>query len=254
MRLVIERAIFLLALTLAAAPALAQTSVTLPLGAGEVLVRLQASGKDRQIADSISVGCTVTASGEGRSEARKALKEKLDKVQTAFKAQGIKADAIRATPSWQGKMGLISSAMAVAAASDEDADEDVSEQQEYSVTLSSVDQIAPLSDALTDAGCARTSGPDFKLADGAAAKRRATDAALVEARKSAELYAARLNLKVLRITRLEEGGGPFSDMMGPEFQQMMAMTMAKLGSGSDGDPREVQTNQSIVVEFLMGPK
>jgi uncharacterized protein len=252
--MVMRRAAIVFAVTAFAPAAFAQTSVTLPLGKGEVLVRLQASGKDMRLADSISMGCTVTATGEGRAEARKALKDKQSKVDAAFKAQGLKTDDIRVTPNWQGKMALISSAMAVAAASDEDADEDVSEQQEYSLTVASVEKIAPLTDALTDAGCARTSGPDFKLADPAAAKRRATDAALIEARKSADLYAERLNLKVLRITRLEEGGGPFSDMMGPEFQQMMAMTMAKLGSGGDGDPRQVTTSQSIVVEFLMGPK
>ncbi len=235
--------------------AMAQTSVSLPLGAGELLVRLQATGKDSKLADKISIGCTVSASGDDQKAARGALSEKKAKVSSALKSSGIKEDAIFAVPSWQGKAGLVASAMAVAVAADgEDSDGEVSEQQDYKIRLTSVDQITSISDALTDAGCARTSGPDFELADKGAAKVRATDAALAEAKKSADLYAARLGLKVLRITRVEEGGGPFSDMMGPEFQQMMAMAMSKLGSMSDDDPRLVSTSQSIVVEFLMGRK
>lgn len=233
----------------------AQTSVSLPLGPGEVLVRLQAAGKDSKIADKISIGCTVSASGDDLKTARKELSDKKAKVSSALKSSGIKDDAIYTVPTWQGKAGMVASAMAVAAAADgEDSDGEISEQQEYKIRLSSVDQIGPVSDALTDASCARTSGPDFELADKPAAKIRATDAALTEAKKSADLYAARLGLKVLRVTRVEEGGGPFSDMMGPEFQQMMAMAMSKIGSLSDDDPRLVSTSQSIVVEFLMGPK
>jgi uncharacterized protein len=235
--------------------AMAQTSVSLPLGPGEVLVRLQAAGKDSKLADKISIGCTVSASGDDQKAARKDLSDKMSKVSAALKSSGIKEDAIFAVPNWQGKASMVASAMAVAVAADgDDSDGEITEQQEYKIRLSTVDQIGKISDAMTGASCARTSGPDFELADKAAAKVRATDAAMSEAKKSAELYATRLGLKVLRVTRVEEGGGPFSDMMGPEFQQMMAMAMSKIGSSSDEDPRLVNTSQSIVVEFLMGPK
>jgi uncharacterized protein len=228
----------------------AQTSTTVPLRPGEVLLRLQASGTDSRAAELISMSCTAVGTGDNRDAAKKELKEKTAKAMAALKAKGVPDAAVKAVPNWKGQLGVFASAMAAAGSEDEG---EASEQQEYAIDLKSVDQIAPVTEALAEAGCIRGGAPTLKLADPAAATKRATDSAFVEARKAAEAYALRLDLKVLRIVRVDEGGGALSDMMGPQFQQMMALTASRLGGGND-DPAQVTTIKSVTVEYVLGPK
>jgi uncharacterized protein YggE len=229
----------------------AQTSTTVPLRPGEVLLRLQATGTDSRAAERISMACTAVGTGDNRDAAKKELKDKTAKTLAALKAKGVPDGAIKALPSWKGQLGVFASAMAAAGSEDEG---EASEQQEYAIDLKSVDQIAPVTEALAEAGCIRGAAPTLKLSDPAAATKRATDAAFVEARKAAEAYALRLDLKVVRIVRVDEGGGALSDLMGPQFQQMMALTASRLGGGGNDDPAQVSTTKSVTVEYVLGPK
>jgi len=238
-----------------ASPAAAQTNVSVPLEPNQVLLKVQASGKHLQQADRITISCLNVATGDTRVAARTEQKSKRDKVTAALKKEKLPESAWRILPGWQGAGGIVGGAMA-AASGGEDDDGETSLQDEFVIDIPAVARIDAISEGIAEAGCIRTKAPEFRLNDPAAAKQLATDKALTAARADADAYGKRLGLKVLRVVRIDEGGGGLSDMFGPEYSEMMstaASAMAMLGGGKVDNPGMVATTRSLNVEFVLGP-
>lgn len=222
------------------------------LGSGEMLVQLQGSGKLVRRADRITMTCMISETGDTRAEARKAVTDKRAKILTALKGKGIKQEAILDLPTWKSGMGMLGDAIAAAASSD---DGEVTEQRMFAVSLSSIDQIEPMRELISDEGCTGLSGPEFALADADAADQEARDRAMADANARADRYAKRLNMSVRRIVRISESPGMFGDMLGPEYREFTSrMFKGFSGDPTESKPGEVIVRSSVSVDYVLGPK
>lgn len=94
--------------------------------------------------------------------------------------------------------------------------------------------------------------PDIELANPAAAKAKATTAALAAAKAQAENYAAALNMRVVRMLRVSETGA-IREFLGPEsdfIMQDMRNDRDRRASMLDDAP----ITASLSVDFVLGPK
>lgn len=99
-------------------------------------------------------------------------------------------------------------------------------------------------DALVAAGANQINGPNFRIDDEDAALDSARTAAVVKARRRADLYARALGMRVRRVVSLSEGTAER-----PPFPVVRARMMASQAESTPVEPGEVALTASVVVTF-----
>lgn len=210
---------------------------------------------------------SLSAHGEDKADAQRAIEAKRQALRAAMKTLGIPADALAFAPDSATFIDMASMDVADAIDLDEEPakkskDEAVEQLTKATVDASdtgtvrvtTLDQAQALSEAVASEGI--TLGkPTPVLADPMEARRQAKVKALSAARADAVVYGRELGLRPGKVLRISEGGGQlmlpgmqqkFMEMFtaGPQaFQQMFAK----------GNPAVVRVEETIVVEFAMVP-
>jgi uncharacterized protein YggE len=258
---------------------------------GEVLLELQATGRITQKADIVEMSCTLKGSGVDKNGALSNLETRKSALATALQPLGISASAISyplpaEEPAYEydamdeatgaeAAVGAASDAAAVAGAAASGKKgrnvprvTEIKLEQSAMVKIASLKQVQTVKTTMTDMSCRGGDLVNFGITDPDGATQKAKDAAIVEARKQADHYAATLGLKVLRIARVGEYS-PVSALMGPELSQMLmgysavmtnniynARTRDNLklfGFGTGGGDDYV-TFKTLWVDFVLAPK
>ena len=113
-----------------------------------------------------------------------------------------------------------------------------------------LDDYGPVIDALVAAGANRVDGPMLQLENDGAATDEARRAAVAEARRKAELYAAASGLRIVRTVAINEGG----NYIRPTAVRMMSMDVGSRVPPPPPAPFQrgelsVQANVSVVYEL-----
>lgn len=119
------------------------------------------------------------------------------------------------------------------------------------VTVRDIARLGTILDALVAVGANEVHGPMFDIADKDALLDEARGKALAKARARAEQYAKRLDLRVVRVVRVDETGGP--GMPGPLLARAMVTGQAAAADASAPiAPGEnaVQLVLSVVFELV----
>jgi uncharacterized protein YggE len=260
---------------------------------GEVLLELQATGRITQKADIVEMSCTLKGSGVDKTGAQANLETRKAALATALQPLGIAASAISyplpaEVPTYDVDAYDIDEALGAEAATGAAADAaavagaaaggrksrnvprvtEIKLEQSAMVKIASLKQVQTVKETMTDVSCRGGDLVNFGITDPDGATMKAKDAAIVEARKQADHYAATLGLKVLRIARVGEYS-PVSALMGPELSQMLmgysavmtnniynARTRDNLklfGFGTGGGDDYV-TFKTLWVDFVLAPK
>mgnify|MGYP002780328022 CR=1 FL=1 len=238
--------------------------------AGEVLLEVQANGTAAIKITKVSTACNLSASGDSRAEAEKALAQLQIEMRKGFDDAGLRSAALDfSTPANSGNDYDYAMPVAVEAAYAADAaiaSADVVPAKDYKPKVRIGKRVGVSVAAVQDLGVARTlmgdlgcyedyqlmRRPNVETADPAAAKAEAKVKAIAAAKKQANDYAAALGMRLVRIIRISETSA-IREFLGPEsdvFMQEMRRDMNRnqpLGN-------EVPVNVSLSVDFALGPK
>lgn len=113
------------------------------------------------------------------------------------------------------------------------------------VRVRNVNNLGRVIDAVVAAGGNTVNGVSFSHADPEAQLDAARRDAIAEARRRADLYASALNMRVVRIVAVSEGGGYSPPMPMP----MERMAMAGNDASTPIAPGEIETRVSVGVTF-----
>jgi uncharacterized protein YggE len=281
---------FALAAVLCATSLSAETIVN--TAKGEVLLELQATGRITQKADIVEMSCTLKGSGSDKSAALANLATRKTALASALQPLGIAASAITyplpaEAPAYEVDVYDIDEAIGAEAAVGAAADAavvagaaavgkkgrkvarvtEIKLEQSAMVKIGSLKQVLTVKETMTELSCRGGELVNFGITDPEGAILKAKDAAVVEARKQADHYAATLGLKVLRVARVGEYS-PVSALVGPELSQMLmgysaVMTnniynvrardnLKLFGFGAGGD--DYVTFKTLWVDFVLAPK
>lgn len=283
---------FALAAVLCATSLSAETIVN--TAKGEVLLELQATGRITQKADIVEMSCTLKGSGSDKSAALANLATRKTALASALQPLGIAASAITyplpaEAPAYEVDVYDIDEAIGAEAAVGAAADAavvagaaavgkkgrkvarvtEIKLEQSAMVKIGSLKQVLTVKETMTELSCRGGELVNFGITDPEGAILKAKDAAVVEARKQADHYAATLGLKVLRVARVGEYS-PVSALVGPELSQMLMgysavmtnniynvrardnLKLFGFGFGAGGD--DYVTFKTLWVDFVLAPK
>jgi uncharacterized protein YggE len=248
-----------------------------PLGKGEALFQLQATGRIVQKADHIETSCTFTGVGTDKAAALMELEKLKAKIPGPLKALGINASAISYSDAptynryhYYGEddeaVEAIEAAAAGVVAKKAPKKKKVAYSQGATIKLNSLQQNDEIENVLTENGCENPSISRFSINNMADALLKAKDAAIGEAQKEAERYAANLGLKVVRIVRVSEYS-PLSALIGADTSHLISSASGALMDydysrgryarrflGLTDDPDAYVTWKTLWVDFILGPK
>ncbi|GGZ02163.1 SIMPL domain-containing protein [Novosphingobium colocasiae] len=232
----------------------AQDASVIPaIAAGHTLLTVSAQGASTRTPDMAGFSAGVTTQGATASEALTANSAAMAKVIAALKRAGvadkdIQTSTINLNPQWAQPKRLPDGSY-------EDAPQRIIGYQannSVNVRARKLDQMGKVIDALVSAGANQVNGPNFMLAEQAAAEDEARVDAIKAARARAELYARAAGLRVVRIVSINEGGG---------YARPMPMMYAKADMVAAAPPPapppvaagELETSVTVSVAFELAP-
>jgi hypothetical protein len=246
---------------------------------GEVLLEVLGTGVSTTKIVKVSTFCDLRVNAWEKDEATKLLKKAEQDLANGMRAAGVNSAILDfSAPS---KMGSDRSGFAAATAADaavagaaaaakDAAIDDVAATEEYvdnsaiqynnsrrvGVSTGSATTMQAARAVMSEFGCEEdyqfVRRPIFELADPGPAKAKATTAAIAMAKAQAEIYAAALNMKVVRMLRVSETGA-IREFFGPESDFLM-QEMRNDGNRGALLSNDVPVNASISVDFVLGPK
>lgn len=116
---------------------------------------------------------------------------------------------------------------------------------QVNVRLRDLDKLGGLLSSLVEAGANRLHGVSFEIADPAKLQDEARKAAMADAKKRADLYAAAAGVKVKRVLSISEGGG----FAPPQPLAMRAMKAGGEAVPVQGGEQSIAANVSVVYEI-----
>ena len=204
------------------------------------IVSVQGSGAAYAKPDMASASAGIESRGATPDEALAANTKAMNSIMTAIKRYGIVERDIETSsfsvnpvyaqqPGPRGTMSI----------------EGYQVTNQVTVRLRDMDKLGGLLSSLVEAGANRLHGVSFDIAEPAKLQDQARTAAMADAKKRADLYAAAAGVKVKRVLSISEGGG-----FAPP--QPMAMRAMKAG-GQDvpvaGGEQSIGANVSVVYEI-----
>lgn len=228
-----------LGLTLAAAPAWAQTSpVPVQTISGTVL-EITAEGQSKRVPDLATISAGVVTQAADAASAMRENATRMDRVIAALKRAGIADKDLRtASISLQPQYRYGENQPPVITG--------YQASNAVTVKFRDIAKSGSVLDALVATGANQINGPDLGLDDPAAAMDEARLDAMAKARARAELYARAAGLKVKRILSISEGG---SEMPRPVPILMRAQGMVADSAQSKILPGEQSLTVSLSVRF-----
>ena len=259
MRQIIYSALLAASALLAVVPVAAESAVRLPpLAPGEVLLEVDGIGIVRTPATAATVTTVVLGHGGTRREAEQSLAAEVERVRTAARAAGATdADIGVDSTGVDDLTRMVVVADRIEAAS-EGRDHSVEIANRITIRLRNPGHAAELHDRLNPSSSyGRLSQPVYEIADPAAARRQARNAALGQARADADAYAEALGMRVVRILRATERAG--FDYLGTLLTDPEAIDyVSNLGPGYlyyGRTPRaEVATAAVVGVDYVLAPR
>jgi hypothetical protein len=249
---------------------------------GEVLLEVLGTGVSTTKIVKVSTFCDLRVNAWEKDEATKLLKKAEQDLANGMRAAGVNSAILDfSAPSKMGsdRSGFAAATAAAAAdaavagaaaAATDAAIDDVAATEEYvdnsaiqynnsrrvGVSTGSATTMQAARAVMSEFGCEEdyqfVRRPIFELADPGPAKAKATTAAIAMAKAQAEIYAAALNMKVVRMLRVSETGA-IREFFGPESDFLM-QEMRNDGNRGALLSNDVPVNASISVDFVLGPK
>lgn len=239
MRLIKAAAAFAVMATFAV-PAGAQTNTPAPQVAPTpgTLLTVSAEGKVEGRPDLATINLGVTTEGQTAQAALQENARRMTALNAALRRAGIAERDIQTSnvsvyPQQQyreGQQPLITGYQA---------------NNTVTAKVRNINNTGRVIDAAIAAGGNTVNGVSFSYADPDAQLDAARRAAIAEARRRAELYASALNLRVVRVVQVVEGGGYSPPMPVP----MMARMEAQDAASTPVSPGQIETTASVSVTF-----
>lgn len=240
---------------------------------GEVLLEVLATGTSTTKIIKVSTYCDLRVNAAGKDEAAKALTKAEQSLSNGLRAVGLDAAVLDfSLPTTMNvDQGFAASEVAAyaadAAAALSDAATDAVESlanaktmviltRRVGISTASVIDMQAARAVFSESGCEEDyrmiRQPNVELAQPAAAKAKATTAAIAAAKAQAENYASALNMRVVRMLRVSETGA-IREFLGSESDFILQEMR------NDRDRRapitdDVPISASISVDFVLGPK
>ena len=251
------------ALALAAGPVAAQPvpPVAMQVAPGEVLLEAGGYGLARTPADLGTLEVPIRAEGATEVAARRAFEAQQRRVVDAAVRAGVaRADIVPESPPKieRDEADTLTDLDAEEPAASERRAEPPVFRASGSVKFRSrnVSRAAAVREAIGNAGV--DSVPDFvfSLIDSRAARRQAKTAAVEQARGDAEAYAARLNMRVVRIARISERAATYNlnSIFGLAFDALLGNPRGPLGIVEEYQEGVVVTPAIVDVDFVLAPR
>lgn len=238
--------LILAAAAIAAAPPVFAQASPAPLGAGEVLLEVDATGTSTVRADLVMVTVPLTATAPTAAEARKKVLAEVETLVGAARSAGIAEADVKIVNPFDRKLGLISESYErFAAQSAEELPR--AAQRSLEIRLRDPPRFDRLREALEAAGADHVGEPSYSLASDRAARRAAKDDAVRMAREEAAAYAQTLGYSVARIVRISER------LAVNDFEASRLMLENVLGGGA-GVGDQIETRVRVSVDFALVPK
>jgi uncharacterized protein YggE len=248
------RALLISALLLAKPTAVfAQQSPYPPtIAKGEVLLQISADGEDRTVADRVTIVGQIVGRGKDAADARQDVAAQRAALIRTLASLGVVEEQIT-QPAKNFLQSFDRSTDPVDA--EDSAARPFSRDEPVMVELSGIQNASQVRSAMETAGVQSVGNPVFMLSSDTAAQQRAVTTAIANARSQAEMHAAPLGMKVLRIARVSnDNGGGLASLYGPEYRQMTSVMMANFGMGKSTEGDKVVTTATVWVDFILGPK
>lgn len=220
----------------AAAPvASAQTQVTTPVAQG-TLLSVSAEGLSEGRPDMAIINLGVTTEGQTAAAALAENAQRMTALNAALRRAGIAERDIQTSNVSVYPQQVYNEGQAPRI---------TGYQANNTVTakVRRIDTTGRVIDAAVGAGGNTVNGVSFTYADPDAQLDAARRAAIAEARRRAELYASALNMRVVRIVAVSEGGG-FSPPMPMPMERMAAQD-----ASTPISPGQIETRVSVNVTF-----
>lgn len=248
---------------------------------GEILLEVQANGAVMSRIVKVTIACDLGASGSTKAEAEQTLQKAQQVMRGNYDAAGLaaanldfSAPSIRANEydypveAAAANAAAAGAAAAVDAAADRAADivrasidDDrlqirVVRKQRVAISVGSMADMEMARSLFAESNCnedySSTRRPNIVLADVENAKIKATTMAVDSAKAQAELYAAALGKRVVRIIRVSESGA-IKEFLGAESEFIL---QEMRGDRNRQQPfsNEMPVTASIAVDFVLGPK
>jgi hypothetical protein len=241
MRLIKAAAAFAVMATFAAPQtALAQDAPPNAVGVQGTLLSVSAEGKSEARPDMATINLGVTTEGQTAQAALQENARRMTALTQALRRAGIAERDIQTSnvsvyPQQQyreNQTPLITGYQA---------------NNTVTAKIRNVNNVGRVIDAAVGAGGNTINGVSFSHADPDAQLDLARRAAIAEARRRAELYASALNMRVVRIVAVQEGGG-YSPPFPVAYERAAAQDMA-MAPPTPVAPGEIETRVSVSVTF-----
>jgi hypothetical protein len=242
---------------------------------GEILLEVQANGAVMSRIVKVTIACDLGASGSTKADAEQALQKKQKVVRQNFDAAGLGGAELdfSAPSTGASRYEYATEAVEVAAsaaASAADAAVDavkaasdgrgentiVARKQRVGISVSSMSEMELARSLFSESDCnedySSIRRPNIVLGDVENAKTKATTMAVDAAKAQAELYAAALGKRVVRIIRVSEAGA-IKEFLGPE-SEFILQEMRSDRNRQQPVSNEMPVTASIAVDFVLGPK
>ena len=235
-----------------AQPAAAQASLIPAIEAGHTLLTVTADGSSTRTPDMAAYSAGVTTQGTTASEALSANSTQMNRVIAALKQAGIADRDIQTSN--LNLNPVYSQPKRLPDGSDVEGPQRIVGYQAnntVSVRQRKLDEMGKVIDALVQAGANQVNGPDFTLAEPAAARDEARVKALKDARARADLYAKAAGLRVVRILSISESGG-----YAPQPIMVTAMRKGAMDFAAAPAPvaaGELEMNVNVTAQFELAP-
>lgn len=119
--------------------------------------------------------------------------------------------------------------------------------RDFSIKVRRIGDAGKAVDACTSAGTTGINGVSFGLADPTAARNRATEIAVADARSRAQTLASAANLRLVSLKSLSLGGGPIVP------QPMMRMAAGAMAPATQLDQSDVSVTVSVDAVYVAQP-
>lgn len=122
-----------------------------------------------------------------------------------------------------------------------------------SVTIADIDNAGSYIDAVFEAGANTFSGISFEASDTEAAKKRALELSVENARKKAEILARAAGMEITGITSIaEQDSGMYGNYLAKNSLDF-AVESADAGGGTLVFSNQIQVSATVTVEYAMAP-
>ena len=213
--------------------------------ASEVTLQIVARGVVTSAADKVTVSVGIPGKGTTAAAASAAADAKLASVTRALAAVGVAGDAITVQPTGGGLLGMMSGIGDMTTVDVGDGTPEKSTVRTVQIRLPDVAKLQQVRDVLAAQDIAGIGAPELALTDDRAARAAAITDAVTKARGEADTYASAVGLRVLRITRVSNQSPQLFDMN----QLDVLKRMTNLGGA-----RDVTTDATVAIDFVMGPR